>query len=726
MKKHLLLWLFVSSLTTFAQQGITNQSNVGLKKITIEDAIFGYYKNPDAPQGYSLLYPENYYDLQWIKNTNQWIHSSNGKFNIIDANGKTIRTLGDELMKNYPQLKRLPSIGYIDEKEFIFEADNTYHIYDYQSDKKTGSIRIPQEADNKDLNRERNAVAYTIGNNLYLAIANNEKIVITNHSDKNIVSGQSIHRQEFGIKKGTFWSPKGNFLAFYQKNESNVTDYPLVDINTHPAVPKIIKYPMVGQKSEQASIGIFNVDTQKTIYLDIDTTDEHYLTNLSWSPDEKYVLIAEINRDQNHYWLNRYDVATGKKVNTLFEEKNDKWVEPENPAVFLPNKNNEFLWMSERDGFMNLYHYNIEGKLIKKLTSFRWVVQDILGFDSKGKYVYISGTGTDPREKHTFRIDLTNPKKIQQLTKVNGTHKTQLSSDGKYLIDVYSSISIPNKIDIINTESTKSITILEAKNPLEGVAVGSTEFVEIKANDGTILYGKMHKPRDIDVTKKYPVLLYVYGGPHAQLVTNSWGVGSYLWMPFFAENEQYIIFTIDNRGSANRGFAFESVIHRRLGDIEIQDQLTGVEYLKSLPYVDDSRIAVHGWSFGGFMASSLMLRHPNVFTTSIAGGAVTDWKFYEVMYGERYMDTPISNPEGYEKSRVGKYLDNLSGKLLFVHGSVDDVVVPQHVMSIIQESISKRKMVDLSIYPMHGHGVRGVDNVNLVIRMLEYIKQHNK
>lgn len=715
MKKQLLLWFFVGSVAVFAQ-----------KKITIQEAVFGYYQNPQSPEGYSLLYPENYDGLQWITHTNHLIHSTNQEFEIINANGEKVKTFGSELMMAYPKLTHLPSIVYIDDSQLVFELDNVFHTYNYQNRTKIDSVRVSQEAENKDFFREKKAVAYTLDNNLYVATVGNEKIAVTNHTDKNIVSGKSIHRQEFGIKKGTFWSPKGNFLAFYQKNETYVTDYPLVDINTLPATSKIIKYPMVGQKSEQAAVGIFDLNTQKTIYLDIDTTDEHYLTNLSWSPDEKYVLIAEINRDQNHYWLNRYDVATGKKVNTLFEEKNEKWVEPENPAVFLPNKNDEFLWLSERDGFMNLYHYNTNGKLIRKTTNFKWVVQDILGFDSKGKYVFISGTGSDAREKHTYKIELSNPKKITQLTKVKGTHQTQISSDGKYLIDEYSSISIPNKIEITNTESAKSVLLLEAKNPWEGVAMGTTEFVELKADDGTVLYGKIHKPTNLDPSKKYPVLVYVYGGPHAQLVTNSWGVESYLWMPVFAENEQYIVFTVDNRGSSNRGFAFESVIHRRLGDIEIQDQLTGIDYLKSLPYVDASRIAVHGWSFGGFMASSLMLRHPNVFTTAVAGGAVTDWNLYEVMYGERYMDTPASNPEGYEKSRVGKYLSNLKGKLLFVHGSVDDTVVPQHVMSIIKESISKRKLVDLSIYPMHGHGVRGADHANLVIRMLEYIKEHNK
>ncbi|MDO5104344.1 DPP IV N-terminal domain-containing protein [Capnocytophaga sp.] len=715
MKKYALFLLTISNLLLWGQE----------KKISIQDAVFGYYADPSTEQGYKLLYPENLYGLQWIDNTHQYVYSNRSSFEIFSADGQKVRSVtGQEMVGVYPQLQYLPSLTHINEREMVFELNDGFHIYDYLNNKNLRSISVPKEAENKDYNKKRQFVAYTVENNLFVTM-NGEDIAVTNNADANIVAGKAIHRSEFGIKKGTFWSPKGNFLAFYQKDETYVTDYPLVDINTVPATSKIIKYPMAGQKSERASIGIFDTKTKKTIYLDINTDDEHYLTNLSWTPDEQYVLVAEINRDQNHYWVNRYDVMTGKKVNTLFEEKNSKWVEPEHGAFFLPNKKDEFLWLSERNGFTNIYHYNLSGKLIKQLTNFKWVVQDILGFDTKGKYVFISGTGPDPRETHTYKIEINRPKKITQLTPVAGTHQTQLSHDGKFLIDAYSSVTIPNVIDIANTESNWRKNILTAKNPLNGIAVGTTELIEIKADNGTTLYGKIHKPENFNPARKYPVLVYVYGGPHAQLVTNSWLGGSYLWQPIFAENENYIVFTLDNQGSANRGFAFESIIHRQLGDTEIADQLKGIEYVKSLQYVDRSRIAVHGWSFGGFMASSLMLRHPDVFTTAVAGGAVTDWKFYEIMYGERYMDTPESNPEGYENSRVGKYLNNLKGKLLFIHGSIDDVVVPQHALSLIQESISKKLLVDFSLYPMHAHNVGGQDRANLIIRILEYIKANN-
>ena len=663
--------------------------------------------------------------LQWVQGTDNYMYYKDNNLAIFDSKGTQVGGIDLQKLSQTYSLKGNPTISYIDANQVVIEEGNKFHIYDYVIEKPLFTITLPENAQNAEYNHTQRAVAYTLDNNLFLATAEEPRFPIAVFKDENIISGQFIHRNEFGIQKGIFWSPNGNYIAFYQKDVSQVTDYPLVDITTTPATLKSIKYPMAGQPSEQAAVGIYDFQNQKVLYLDIDTTDEHFLTNLAWSPDERYILLAEVNRAQNHFALNRYDAHTGKKVNTIFEERNAKWVEPEKPAVFLPNKADEFLWLSERNGFTNVYHYNTNGKLIKQITNFQWVVQDILGFDAQGKYVFITGTGADPREQHAFKIDLKNPKKITALTPEAGSHNVQLSHSGNYLLDSYSSITIPQNTDLISTDKGNKQRLFTAKNPLEGIAVGTTEFVTLKAEDGTPLYGKLHKPTTLDPNKKYPVLIYVYGGPHAQQVKNEWLADTYLWLHSFVENEQYIVFTLDNRGSENRGFAFESVIHRHLGETEIKDQLKGVEYLKSLPYVDGNRIAVHGWSFGGFMASSLLTRHPEVFTTAVAGGAVTDWKYYEVMYGERYMDTPKENPEGYENSRVGKYLDNLNRPLLFIHGSIDDVVVPQHLMTITRDAIKKNKFIDTFIYPMHGHGVRGSDHIHLTQQIIDYIKTNN-
>ncbi len=708
MKKILLLLFLGTFLTGFSQQAT----------LSLEDAVLGYQKG---------LNPASLTDLKWVNNSNTYVFQKENTLIFTDAasNSVTKKIPLEDLQKSYIELTKFPRLMEISVNEFVFTSKNFIETFNYNTLSKSTSISFDESAENKEYNSKSKAIAYTLENNLFIATTANPKIAVTAIEDKNIVSGQAIHRSEFGIVKGTFWSPGGNYLAFYQKDETNVTDYPLVDITAYPASLKNIKYPMAGQGSEIAKIGIYNLQTQQTVYLDIDTSDEHYLTNLSWTPDEKYVLVAEINRGQNHVWYNRYEISTGRKVNTLFEETNDKWTEPEHDAVFLPNSKTNFLWFSERDGFMNLYLYTTEGKLVKQVTKFNWVVQRILGFDRKGENVIITGTGIDPRETHTFKVNLKTGK-YTKLTTVNGTHSTQLSSNGDYLIDSYSSLTIPTDIAIVATNKIKSTSIFTAENPLKDYNLGTTEFVNLKGKNGTDLYAKITKPANFDATKKYPVLVYVYGGPHAQLVTNSWLGGSSLWMTAFASLENYIVFTLDNRGSDNRGFAFESSIHRNLGNVEIEDQLAGIDYLKSLDFVDSKRIAVNGWSYGGFMTTSLMLRNPGIFTTAVAGGPVTDWKYYEVMYGERYMDTPQENPDGYDKAKVHNYIKNLDGKLLLIIGSVDPVVVPQQSITLLQEAVKQKVQIDFFTYPMHEHNVGGVDRAHLIKKMMNYIVENNK
>ncbi len=688
-----------------------------VKHLNLEDAVMGRYKG---------LYPEQK-SLQWIEGTNDFIAIEN---NIVYVNYNLEKRPAlfslEELQKAIPSLERMPnSFSKITSEEIYFDHNNSIIQYNYIDKKVSDEIKYPKEAENSEFNAEAKAVAYTIENNLYVATSSDSKFIVTNFEDKNIVSGQAIARSEFGIVKGTFGSPNGAYLAFYQKDESNVTDYPLVDVTTTPATLNNIKYPMNGMGSEIAKVGVYSMQNNEVVYLDIDTSDEHYLTNLSWSPDEKYVFIAEINRDQNHMWFTVYDAKSGKKVNTLFEEKNDKWVEPEHTAFFLPNSTTEFIWLSERDGFRNLYLYDTNKGFVKQLTHFKWVVKSILGFDSKGKHVIITGTGNDPRENKAFKVSLKNGK-TEELTPEAGTHRVQLSPNNNFIIDSYSSIDVPRIIKIISIDKRNERIVFKANNPIEGYQLGITELVTIKANDGVDLYGRIIKPANFDATKKYPVLIYMYGGTHAQMVTNSWLAGSNLWMQWMAAEQDYIVFTLDNHGSSSRGFAFESIIHRQLGEVEMEDQLLGVDYLKSLSYVDGNRLVIHGWSYGGFMVNSLMLRHPGVFTTAVAGGPVTDWKWYEVMYGERYMDRWQENEEGFEKSRVHNYVENLNGKLLEIIGSVDPVVVPQNTMTLLKAFVDAKKQVDFLSYPMHPHNVRGLDRAHLMKKVLDYVIENNK
>ena len=711
MKKYFSLLLILLATLLTAQEA---------KHLTLEDAVLGRYKG---------LYPAQK-SLQWVSGSDSYAYTEDNTLFISKAIQLTKERLLpsfqlEDLQKERKELKRMPRFSSITSEEVSFNDKNEIVIYNFKNKSTSETISYPSEAENNDYNEKARAVAFTIDNNLYLANSNNSRIAITNIKDKNIVSGQAIARSEFGITHGIFWSPNATHIAFYQKDESNVTNYPLVDVNTTPATLNNIKYPMNNMGSEIAKVGVYNLSTNKVLYLDIDTSDEHYLTNLSWSPDEKYVFLAEINRDQNHMWFTMYDASSGKKVKTLFEEKNDKWVEPEHAAVFIPNSTSEFLWLSERDGFMNLYLYDINKGFVKQLTNFKWVIKGILGFDSKGKNVIISGTGDDPRERKAFKVSLKNGKTLD-ITPEPGSHRVQLSPNGEYIIDSYSNVNTPRVIKVKSINKNQEGYSFSAENPIKDYQLGTTEFVNLKTKDGIDLYGRIIKPANFDASKKYPVLIYVYGGPHAQMVTNSWMAGSNLWMQWMAAEQGYVVFTLDNRGSASRGFEFESVIHRQIGEAEMEDQLTGVAYLKSLPFVDANRLAVHGWSYGGFMANSLMLRHPGVFTTAVAGGPVTDWKWYEIMYGERYMDRWEENEAGFEKSRIHNYVQNLDGKLLEIIGSVDPVVVPQHTMTLLDAFIKNKKQVDFLSYPMHPHNVRGIDRAHLMKKVLDYIIENNQ
>jgi len=686
------------------------------------------------------LSPQRTLGFSWIKNLSEYSLLSSDYKSIIAYNltqeGERMVCNVDEInakLSSENQILNLYGYEWLTSDELLMNTGNVIFTFNV----KTKQLVLKQsdlgDYENVNFHPRSGNCAYTLGNNLYL----NGKAV-TKNEDKNIVSGQSIARNEFGIDKGIFWSENGNYLAFYQKDESEVAEYPLLNSNTTPGSLESIKYPMAGQKSEKPRVGIYNCKTKKTVFIKPSNNTDDYLTNFAFTPDEKYCIIAEVNRAQNEYWLSVFEVKKGKKIKTLWHEKNQKWVEPEHPAYFI-GQGNDFLWMSERDGFMNVYlvsfdratsTFAFEGKPmealedgIKQITNHRFVVKDILEVDAKNKRIYYAATGENPCNTMVYLTDLVGNAKA--LSKNEGVHRFDLSDDGLYYYDAYSSMTMPNHEMIYTTNGKMAKLIKESSDPMLDYALGTAEIGTIKGKDGSDLYYRMVKPSNFNPQTKYPVLIYVYGGPHAQMVTNTHNAGANLWMNWLAE-QGYLVFTLDNRGSAERGFAFESQIHRQLGTVEMEDQLTGVEFLKGLPYVDAKRFAVHGWSFGGFMTSSLMLRHPGVFNVGVAGGPVTDWRFYEVMYGERYMDRPEENEEGYSANALANHAKNLSGKLLLIHGTVDDVVVMQHSYSLIKKLVEEGKQVDFFAYPMHKHNVIGKDRAHLMEKVLTYLIENNR
>ncbi len=672
-------------------------------------------------------YPTGLNNLQWQSSgTYTWVENNNIiQGNIYNESTTTLGNLGDinEALEeiDQPKLKVLPSFKWQTEKIITFLANSKLYCYDFGTTELKVINSIPADGDLTGLETNSFKIAYTIENNLYVAI-DGKSVAVTKDTDKGIVNGQSVHRNEFGIKKGSFWSPKGNKLAFYRMDETMVTEYPLVDINTRIATVKNIRYPMAGMKSHHVTVGVFDPAQNKTIFLKTGEPAEQYLTNVSWSPDEKYIYIAVINRDQNHLWLNKYDAITGNFVKTLFEETDAQYVEPQEGLHFLNNTSDKFLWESRRDGWNHLYLYSSEGQLLKQITKGNWEITDFLGLSSDNKTLYYLSTQQSPIERHLYQTDMQTMEQ-KQLTQVRGTHTIDMSPDTHYALDRFSGLEVPSRSSLISTKTGKVRTIYESANPLKGIKMPETSIMTLKAEDGSDLYCRMIKPVDFDENKKYPVLVYVYGGPHSQLVSNTWLGGANLFFNYLA-SQGYIIWTLDNRGTSFRGADFEQAIHRRLGDIEEKDQMVGVNYLKSLPYVDATRIGIDGWSFGGFMTLTLKLRNPDVFKVATCGGPVIDWKYYEIMYGERYMDTPEQNPEGYKKSCLLNYVKNLKGKVLVIHGAQDGTVVWQHTLSFLQQCIAEGKQVDYFVYPQHEHNVMGKDRLHLYQKLADYYKEN--
>ena len=687
------------------------------KELTLSESVL---------QQYRTLGPDKMHGFQWVPKSNEYSYLID-KFSVLQINSVSDKSFSIQLtikeVNTSLGIEMRNFYGYSWKKKgvILLRHENDFYEFDVNTKKGVKLLEFDEKAENLEFVPENNALAYTVTNNLYVQ-KNGEVIQITNNVDKNIVSGKFIARNEFGISKGIFWSPASNFLAFYQKDETDVHNYPLLDIEATPGELISIKYPMAGQKSEKPRIGIYDFKTKKTVFIAPRGKSDDYLTNLAWTPDEKFVVIVEINRGQNHLWVNVYDAYTGEFVRSLFDEKNDKWVEPENPVFFPSKSSNDFVWISQRDGFNNLYYYDWSDKLKLQLTKNQFVTKSIVGTIDNGNEIVFQATGENPLDMNYFAVSLKGKQRL--ITKNSGTHSLQIGLDGKFFFDEYSSHSIPSKSLILNAKGDVYKYLLVSKDKLEDYKIGVTEIGSIQAEDGTKLYTRLIKPSNFDPSKKYPVMVYVYGGPHAQMIQNEWLDGSNLWMHWMAE-KGYLVFTVDNRGSANRGFVFESGIHRQLGTIEMEDQLQGVKYLKSLPFVDTARLAVHGWSFGGFMTTSLMLRKPGTFKVGVAGGPVTDWKYYEIMYGERYMDLPEENVEGYKKASLMNYTKNLKGNLLLIHGTADDVVVMQHNYSLIKQFVEDGVQVDFFPYPMHPHNVMGKDRVHLIEKILTYILKNN-
>ena len=715
MKIKLLFLLMTATLSMSAQD----------KLFTLEDLNFG-------GNNYRNMQPENMWLTWW---GDQLVQTDVEECHLIDVKTgkkKLLFTLDDinkwadsnEEENRYVRHLMNAIFPYADKPLVLVGNKKAVILVDFKKHEIVWQDSVSGQTAN-DWNKVSKATAYVEDNQLFVVDGNGKKHQLSTDGSREIVYGQSVHRNEFGIEKGTFWSPDGQRLAFYRMDQSMVTDYPQVDIFPREATYEPDKYPMAGMTSHLVTVGVYDLKTDKTVYLQAGDPTNRYFTNIAWSPDAKTVYMFELNRDQNDCRLVSYDATTGERIAELYRETSSKYVEPQHPIVFLPWDSSKFIMQSQRDGYNHLYLYNNKGEQLKQLTKGQWVVEDVLGFNKKTQSIIIASNEKNAIQRNIYSVDIKTGKRTL-LDNGRGSHRGVLSESGLYLVDRYTEPDVPRNIDIVSTQAAKSVRLLTAKDPWAGYQQPIFESGSIKAADGkTDLYYRMVKPHDFDPAKKYPTVVYVYGGPHAHNVEAAWHWYSRTWETYMAQ-KGYVLFILDNRGSENRGLEFEQATFHQLGQIEMQDQMKGVEYLKSLPYVNTDKLGVHGWSFGGFMTISLMLNYPDVFKVGVAGGPVIDWKWYEVMYGERYMGTPQNNPKGYAKSSLIDKAKNLKGKLQIITGYNDKTVVPQHCLSFLDACIKAGTQPDFFAYPGEEHNMRGHASVHLHERITQYFEDYLK
>ncbi len=684
------------------------------KLLTMEETILSRELSPAS------------YPVRWVAQSDSYSITDGTDIVAVNArSGKrsTVITLEELNRLLSADFKAFPAYSFEDENTLVVISNGVRSTIDLRRSSIVASSRVPEGVAN--LTRQPGKggrYAYTRANNLYYFDGENEHAV-TEYEDRSIVCGQSVSRNEFGITGGIFFAPDASKIAFYRKDESRVTDFPLVDITTRTGSLRNIKYPMNGMASERVDLGIYDIATARTVYLTVtDFDEERYLTNVTWAPDAKHIYVQVLDRRQKNMHLNMYDVTTGRLVKQLLTEHNDRFVEPQYPLVFLRNDPSRFIYTTDnRDGYYNLYLCDHEGN-VKRLTA---TDADVRYVAQNGRYVYYTSAEVSPVENHLFKVDIVTGRSTR-LTPDEGWHNVSVSHSGRYFLDDYSSLRVPRIVEMRSTENRLSRELFRAPDPTEGYAYADIELGTVKSADGKYdNYYRLIKPLGFDPAKKYPAILYVYGGPHSQMVRNSYQAQLRRWEMYMAQRG-YVVFVMDNRGTSNRGAEYEKAIHKQCGQCEMQDQMAGMKWLMSHPWVDRDRIGVHGWSYGGYMTISLMTNYPDVFKVGVAGGPVIDWKWYEVMYGERYMETPETNAEGFEKVSLLNRAADLKGKLLICQGAMDGTVVWQHSLNFVRKCIESNVQVDYFPYPLAEHNVFGKDAVHLHNKISDYFEQYLK
>ena len=620
-----------------------------------------------------------------------------------------------------------------DGNSLLFIGSNSLVLLDLKSMTPKPVLTSEQEIEDPKFSPDSRWISFSRSANLFVVnIATGKITTLTTGGSEEILKGKLdwVYPEELDTRSAYWWSPDSTKIAYYEMDERPVTRYPIMDMSSPTGGTEYTRYPQAGEANPIVRVGVVNVTGGESKWMDTGANTDVYLARVNWLPDSRRVAIQRLNRAQNQLDLLFADAATGASK-TILTETDKYWINISDDLYFFSD-NKRFLWSSERTGFRHFYLYDNSGKELAQLTSGEWSISDLGGFgpgaanhpavDEAHGYVYFISNKDDVRETQLYRVALSD-KSLMRITKEAGSHSARIAPDTSSYIDTYSNVATPARQDLYRMDGTRVAVVNDGKVPeLAEYRLTPVEFVEVTADDGTKLNASIIKPTNFDPAKKYPVLINVYGGPHVQLVRNYWGGYRYLLDQVYAA-KGYIIFTLDNRGSWGRGHAFETPIYHHMGKIELQDQVAGVKYLKSLGYVDPARIGITGGSYGGYMTLEALFNAPDVFKMGVSDAPVTDWKLYDTIYTERYMGRPQDNADGYKDSSPVNQAANIKGKLMLVHGTGDDNVHFANSVELLNALIDDSRYPDqLLVFPGRGHGISD-PNARLVEiqRTIEFI-----
>ena len=698
----------------------------GQQKITVDEIFSGSFRAKGMEE------------LQSMKNTNQYTVLDNSKqIDLYDfASLKKVATLID--IKDYKELPKIDSYTFDASEKLILLACNTNQIfrhsftadyYLYNTVTKSLTKLFDFQVQEPTFSPDSKKIAYAKGNNLFVYDVDSKKsVAITVDGKKNaIINGITdwVYEEEFAFVKAFDWSKDSKKIAYIRFDESQVPEFSMsiFQKDLYPGI-ETFKYPKAGEKNSEVSLHIYDVNTAATKAVNLSNYNDFYIARMQWTNDANVLSAQVLNRHQDNLDLLFIDGTTGA-AKVVLNEKDKAYVDVTDNLTFL--KDNSFIWTSEKDGFNHIYLYDATGKLKNQVTKGNWEVTNYYGFDEKTKTVFYQSVENGSINRDIYRIALDGKNKVRLSKNVGGNAAT-FSPNFQYYINTFSSASQPTIYTLNESKAGKEIQVIENNQDLaaklKGYNLPSKEFFVLKTEKGNELNAWIMKPKDFDPTKKYPVFMVQYSGPGSQQVVNQWGSSNEYWFMMLAQ-QGYIVVCVDGRGTGYKGADFKKVTQLQLGKYEVEDQIDAAKVIGDYPYVDKSRIGIWGWSFGGFMASNCIFQGADVFKMAIAVAPVTNWRFYDSIYTERYMQTPQENPIGYDRNSPINHVDKLKGKFLLIHGSADDNVHVQNSMQMMEALIQANKQFDSQIYPDKNHGIYGgKTRIQLYNKMTNFIKEN--